>query len=171
MIPAVALFPVTGGMAPPVDAAEEEAEEAEEDAPTTAEEAEDSAPDTAEEAAEVAELRRESMAPVAVLAPSTAGEEAAASAAASAGAEVAAASPSAAALLVSLIRHQAGGKTYGDSWARTARAGTRAARNNVFAYMVNIVGLLLAFSWFDCSVKERLKRRKQVSHFGPLYIG
>jgi hypothetical protein len=88
--PAVALFPVTGGVIapPPEDEAEEEAEE---DAPLTAEE-------TAEEAAEVAELRRESMAPVAVDAPS-AGAEVAASAAASAGAEVAAASPSAAALL------------------------------------------------------------------------
>jgi hypothetical protein len=75
--PAVALFPVTGGViAPPP--AEEEAE----DAPLAAE---DAAEETAEEAAEVAELRRESMAPpVAVDAPS---------------AEVAAASPSAAALI------------------------------------------------------------------------
>jgi len=167
VIPAVALFPVTGGfMAPPEDAAEE-------DAPLAAEEAEEDAEETTEEAAEVAELTRESMAPVAVEAPTA--EEEAASAAAPAGAEEAAASLSAAALnrkrwSFMMTRLE---RTYGLSWAKTARAGTRAARNNVFAYIVNIiwVGLLFAFSLVCCSVKERLKRRKQVSHSHPLYIG
>jgi hypothetical protein len=53
-------------------------------------------------------------------------------------------------------------RTYGLSWARTARAGTRAARNNVFAYMMNIiwVGLLLAFSLVCLFCQRAIEEKK-----------